>query len=46
MKWNPVGVIALLVGPELGARARAHAERHDWAVVLDHLFAVYAGLRR
>lgn len=40
------GVGALLQAPELGTRARAHAGRHDWPVVLDHLFAVYAGLRR
>jgi len=39
------GVEALLGTPALAARARPHAETHDWAVVLDRLFVVYAGLR-
>jgi alpha-1,6-mannosyltransferase len=40
------GVDALLRSPGLGARARAHAETHDWTSVFDHLFAVYGRLRR
>jgi alpha-1,6-mannosyltransferase len=40
------GVDALLGTGSLGARARAHAETHDWVSVFDHLFAVYGRLRR